>query len=117
MSTTLLLKPIGQTYALQCGVSTSTPVAIIEQATCVSLLNLSNTAAAITFAPLRSSGAPPAMVFPRNGLPSAVISVMLPANMNFPVPTTCPAGGMNCYGIAISTGNPVIYITPCEIMS
>lgn len=114
---TLLFKPMGQTYALQCSVSTSTPVAITEQATCVGLLNLSNTAAAISFMPISTSGAAPAMVFPRNGTPSAIVSVVLPPNMTVPLMSACPAGGMDCYGISISTGNPVIYITPCEIMS
>ena len=119
MSTTLLYKSLGQSYALNCGVSTRGPVTIVEQATAMALLNSGVTAALVTFTQFNYTGPPPAVGAPRDGTPSGaqIVSVMLPGNMNLPIYAAVPAGGCNMYGVSVSSGISVVYATPLEIQS
>jgi len=121
MSQTLLFRPIGQTYAVNCPTSLRGPVQVTEQASCAAFVNLSVTGAMVVITQSTQTGTPPNIAVAKDGTPSGtspgVSAFILPGNMNYPVTVNVPAGGFNFYGIGVTSGSPTIFCTPCEIIS
>lgn len=80
-------------------------------------INSTNTSVAVTTTVLNAQSAPAGFAFPVPGTPSAVPCFILPPLMQMPISVVVPQGGFNVFGIAQSSGSPVIQFTRCELQS
>lgn len=120
MPTQLIYRYLGPSYALPCGVSSTGPVTISAGANdiqAIACLNFTNTAVAVAFQAVNNNNAPVGFQFPTQNNPSGVPCAILPPLMDFPMIVSVPRGGCTAFGVAQSTGTPVIQLSPVEVQS
>lgn len=119
MTTSVVSRPCGPTYALSVTASQHAAVAVNpsvnEPSNWAEFLNRGATDVCVVLGPYSSSPATPPIVFPVDGTPTVPNSFMLPAGMTQPRTVAVPAGqggGFSVSAIGSGAGPSIIYITP-----
>ena len=110
MSNTVVLRPVGKTYAIDLTSTSSTAVTVAptgnDQVNYAAFLNPGAKGCAVTIA----ASSAPAAVLPVDGTPSN--SFYLPALMTQPIVLAVPSNYFSVTGICAATETTTIYVTP-----
>ena len=116
MSATIVIRPVGPTYALSVAATKHADVAITpscqDQWNYLAVTNVGTTDVCVVLS--QGGVATPSVVFPVDGTPTVPNSFVIPHGMSGATVLAAPTNGMGCNISAIGSGAgpSIIYVTP-----